>query len=285
MGSTYSNRRILLLGGRGMLGTELAGVLGRDGREVVVRDLPELDICDFNSLELAVRPGDAVVNCAAFTDVDGAETESALARAVNADAVGQLGRIALAKAAYVLHFSTDFVFDGALSRPYREGDSANPLNVYGETKLAGERALLESGCSCCVVRLQWTYGSGGENFVTKMMRKAEAGGEVRVVDDQFGAPTWTLDVAGAVIGLLEIMAEGVFHFAASGSASRFEVAEAIFRECASCCRLVPCSTSDFLSAARRPLNSRFDCSRIDALSGIARPPWQDSLEKFLKTRR
>jgi len=274
--------RIAVLGGRGMLGTALAERLRSSGSEVAAHDLPEFDITDLSQLKSAVSNASAVVNCAAYTNVDGAEAEPDAAEAVNARAVSDLGRIAQQTDCYVLHISTDFVFDGKLERPYAEDDEPKPLSTYGRTKLAGERAVQASGCRCAVVRVQWTYGRGGRNFVTKLLERAASGTELRMVTDQTGSPTWTRDVSDCLAELLCTEPVGLFHYAARGYATRFEVAEFILRTCGIRTPLQPCRTADFPAAARRPLNSRFRCDKIDSLLSRPRPVWQESLEEYLR---
>jgi len=265
-----------------MLGTDLCAALRASGRQVTVFDLPEFDITRVDHLEQALAGAEAVVNCAAYTNVDGAEAQRAVAEAVNAQAPGQLGQLAAARRVYVLHISTDFVFDGELDRPYREDDEPRPLSVYGATKLAGERALQASGCPGAVVRVQWTYGKAGANFVSKFLARAAATDELMMVEDQMGSPTWTRDVAGALCHLLDRRVEGLFHYAAAGYATRYEVAQAILAlRGLSGKRLRPCRTADFPAAACRPLNSRFDCARIEALGVPPRPPWREALARFL----
>ncbi len=227
----------------------------------------------------------AVINCAAYTNVDRAETEPAQARAVNADAVGRLGRIAARHDVHVIHISTDFVFDGTLDRPYAEDDFPQPLSVYGATKLAGEQLLRESGCSWTIVRVQWTYGSGGPNFISKFLDRAASSLELKMVDDQIGAPTWTRDVARDLVELLERRENGLFHYAADGYATRFEVARYILQVCGLERKLISCRTADFPAAARRPLNSRFNCAKIDAMLTRKRLAWKESLREFLTTAK
>jgi len=275
------NERVVVLGGRGMLGTDLTAALREGGYEAAAHDLPEFDIRRVDDLEVALEGADGVVNCAAYTNVDGAEAEPELARAVNADAVGVLGRLAAARGLYVVHVSTDFVFDGALDRAYAETDEARPLSVYGATKLAGERVLAETGCGHAVVRVEWTYGRAGRNFVTKCLERARDCDEMRMVDDQIGSPTWTRDAALALIELLEARRTGLYHYAASGWATRLEVAQFILEQSGLQRRLTACRTADFPAAAQRPLNSRFDCARVDAVLKRPRPCWQDSLRTFL----
>lgn len=277
-----NDTRVAILGGRGMLGTDLAIVCRQQGFVVKVFDLPEFDITDSQQLKQVVEAAGLIVNCAAYTNVDGAESEAELAYQVNAEAVGCLGAIAKELGKWVLHISTDFVFDGQLGRPYVETDSPNPINTYGKTKLAGEQLLSDSGCKYCIIRVEWTYGSAGNNFVTKIIQRAKANKTLKVVDDQFGSPTATTEVAKVISELLPKMPEGIFHFAAAGYASRYEMAKFIFDKLAMDVNLLPCKTSDFSSPAPRPLNSRFDCSKISALLDEPVRPWQEPLEDFLR---
>ncbi|HIJ53301.1 MAG TPA: dTDP-4-dehydrorhamnose reductase [Planctomycetes bacterium] len=273
---------IAILGGKGMLGTDLANICRQQGFDVKVFDLPEFDIRNYHQLTQAVGTVDVIVNCAAYTNVDGAESEADLAYQVNAAAVGRLGAIAHQTDKWVLHVSTDFVFDGRLNRAYVETDLPNPINAYAKTKLAGEQLLSESGCRHCIIRLEWTYGSAGNNFVTKIVRRAKTDKIVRVVDDQIGSPTATTEVAKVICKLLPKRPEGIFHFASAGYVSRFEMAKFVFDKLAMDVNLLPCKTSDFVSAASRPLNSRFDCSKIKTLLDETIEPWQVPLERFLR---
>ncbi len=273
---------IAVLGGRGMLGTELTAECTRQGFEVRVHDLPQFDITDEVHLRPAVEAADLVINCAAYTNVDGAESESATAHRVNGEAVGRLGELARKGGKWVLHVSTDFVFDGRLDRPYAEADSPNPISQYGRSKLAGERLLQASGCPHCILRLEWTYGRNGHNFITKLIRRADSGGPVHVVDDQVGAPTATREVARVAATLVRRRLEGIYHFAAAGYASRHDVAAFVFDRLSRQIDLRPCRTSDYPSPAARPLNSRFDCTKIQAMLGEPIRPWQEPLEQYLR---
>ena len=265
-----------------MLGADLAAVCTAQGCDVRIYDLPEFDITDPAHVQAAVGAADAIINCAAYTSVDGAETHATVARAVNAQAVGYLGTIAREYGKWVLHFSTDFVFDGALDRPYAETDVPMPINEYGRSKLAGEQLLDASGCSHCLVRLEWTYGAHGTNFVTKLVEQARAGGTLQVVDDQVGSPTATTVVAAAVCELLAQRAEGVFHLASAGYVSRFGAAQFVSERLGLGADLRPCRSSDYPTPARRPLNSRFDCGQIQTRLSHPIEPWQGPLERFLR---
>jgi dTDP-4-dehydrorhamnose reductase len=272
---------IAILGGRGMLGTDLAKICGQKGFDVKVFDLPEFDITDSQQLKEAIGSAKVIVNCAAYTNVDGAESETKLAHQVNAEAAGRLGALVKEADAWLLHLGTDFVFDGLLDRPYVETDLPNPINEYGKSKLAGEQLLGHSGCRHCIMRVEWTYGKGGQNFVTKLIRRAKTDKVVSMVDDQRGSPTSTTEVARVICKLFRIKPEGVFHFASSGYVSRYRVAEFIFDKLSMDVNLLACKTSECDSAAARPLNSRFDCSKIEALLDEPIESWQIPLAGYL----
>ncbi len=274
--------RIAILGGRGMLGTDLARISRQEGFDPVILDLPEFDITNADHVRQAVSSTEVLVNCAAYTNVDGAESEKELAYETNAEAVGRLGTIVQDAGKYLLHISTDFVFDGRSDQPYVETDPAHPINTYGKSKLTGEQLLVESGCRYCILRVEWTYGLAGNNFVTKLMQRAKTDNVLKVVDDQIGSPTATTEVSKAICELIHKKPEGLFHFAAAGYVSRYDVAKYIVDKLSMDIGVVPCKTSDFPSPATRPLNSRFDCSKIQTLLSEPIGHWQQSLERFLE---
>ena len=274
--------RVAILGGKGMLGSDLALACQQHQLITTVLDLPELDITNEKHLTNALKGVDAVINCAAYTNVEKAESEAELAHKVNAEAVGKLGSAAKDAGVWVLHISTDFVFDGNSDRPYVETDTPNPINVYGASKLAGEELLVESRCRYCIIRVEWTYGSAGNNFIAKMIKRAKVNRRLKVVDDQIGSPTATTEVAKVICRLLPKRPEGLFHFASAGYVSRFEMAKFIFDKLNMSVDLSSCKTADFPTAAARPLNSRFNCSKIIALLDEPIEPWQVSLECFLE---
>ncbi|MDD5327076.1 MAG: dTDP-4-dehydrorhamnose reductase [Phycisphaerae bacterium] len=278
-----ANNKIAILGGKGMLGSDLALACQQHKLDATVLDLPEFDITNQNYLSNALEGIDAVINCAAYTNVEKAESQTELAYKVNAEAVGKLGLAAEKAGVWVLHISTDFVFDGASDKPYTETDKTNPINAYGASKLKGEQLLIESRCSNCIMRVEWTYGSAGNNFVAKMVKLAKAGKTLKVVDDQIGSPTATTEVAGAICKLLQKKPQSLFHFAGAGYVSRFEMAKFIFDKLNMSVDLNSCKTADFPAAAKRPLNSCFDCGKISALLDEPIKPWQVSLERFLET--
>ncbi len=273
---------VAILGGKGMLGTDLIETCQHEDFDVKVFDLPEFDITNSKQLEQAVNSARTIINCAAYTDVDGAENESELAHKINAEAVGQLGTLAKETNRWLLHISTDFVFDGNLNRPYTETDLPNPTNECGRSKLAGEQLLVESGCRHCIMRIQWTYGLHGNNFVTKLIQRAKANNTLKVVNDQIGSPTSTIEVAKVICKLLLKKPQGFFHFASAGYISRYDMAKFIFEKLSMDVKLLPCKSSDYITAAARPLNSRFDCRKIMALLNEPITPWQVPLENFLR---
>jgi len=274
--------RVAILGGKGMLGSDLALACQQRRLITTVLDLPEFDITNENHLTGALKEVDAVINCAAYTNVEKAESETELAYKVNGEAVGKLGSAAKDAGVWVLHISTDFVFDGKAERPYIETDPPHPINIYGASKLAGEELLVESCCRHCIMRVEWTYGSGGNNFVAKMIKLAKAGRRLKVVDDQIGSPTATTEVAKVICRLLPKKPQGLFHFASAGYVSRFEMAKFIFDKLNMSVDLNSCKTTEFPTVAARPLNSRFDCSKIKALLDEPIEPWQVPLERFLE---
>lgn len=275
-------KSITILGGRGMLGSDLAPALVRAGQQVKVLDLPEFDLTKAGDRSAALKGAQVVVNCAAFTNVDQAEERVDTARAVNGAAVGSLGAAARERGVFVVHISTDFVFDGRQTRPYLEIDPPNPINAYGRSKLEGELSLQRSGCAHAILRVQWSYGRHGANFITKILERARTGVELKVVADQFGAPTWTVDMAGTILCLIRARQEGLYHFANAGYASRFEVAEFIVRELNLPAKVTPTTSADFPLPAARPKSSRFDTAKIQAILDSPIRPWQAALAEFLR---
>lgn len=277
--------RIAIAGGKGMLGSDL--VRAAEDRQMMVRvyDLPEFDITNEQHVREMAADADAIVNCAAYTNVEKAESQPELADAVNGYAVGQLGRIAHSRHIPVLHISTDFVFDGTQSDAYTETDLPHPVSAYGRSKLLGETLLAQSGCDYCIIRVQWTYGKNGVNFITKILDAAKTRDSLQVVDDQIGSPTHTLHAAGAICDCLALEAfpKGLFHYAAGGSVSRYAMTTFMFDLLGIKTPVKPCKTADFPMAAQRPLNSRFSCQKIQQLLNRPIPTWQAMLTSYLET--
>jgi dTDP-4-dehydrorhamnose reductase len=270
--------RILLTGATGQVGWELRKTLAPLG-EVRSFDRYGLDLADVPPLVAAVRSlqPDVVVNAAAYTAVDKAESERDQAFAVNATAPQVLAQEARRIGALLVHYSTDYVFDGEKASAYVEVDAPQPINVYGESKLAGEQAILESGCRHLILRTSWVYGPRGRNFYLTMLRIAKERSELRVVDDQFGAPTSSLTIARATAQLLPKGAVGLFHMTAAGETSWYDFARTILARAGIRTPVVPIRTEDYPTPARRPRNSRLDCSRLHATYGILLAPWEEAL--------
>ena len=281
--------RILLTGAGGQVGFELARTLADLG-EVHAFDRAALDLADGGALQAACRslaPG-LVVNAAAYTAVDKAESEPALAEAVNGRAPGILAREARRLDAVLVHYSTDYVFDGTARRPYREDDPVAPLNAYGRSKLSGERAIAESGCKHLVFRTSWVYGPRGRNFLATMLALAATRDELRVVDDQRGAPTSSLFLAEATARALRAIpaagvASGIYHLSAAGETTWAGFARAIFARAAArpgfrAPRVVPIATEQYPTPARRPRYSVMSHAKFRAAFGFAPASWQAQLD-------
>jgi dTDP-4-dehydrorhamnose reductase len=275
-------KRVAILGGRGMLGTDLADALRQNNIEPGVYDLPEFDLTQVEHVTNALVNVDYVINCAAYTNVDGAETDQERAYQVNGDAVGQLGKCAAKAGVPVLHISTDFVFDGQGDQAHTEMDCPSPISVYGASKWQGEQTLVQSGCNPCIVRVQWTYGHAGTNFIKKICDRARSQGQLKVVDDQIGSPTATVEVAKALVELVQGEAHGLYHYASSGYVSRFHMAEVLVKHLGLDVTVEPCKTSEFICPAARPLNSRFDCTKIARQLNEPIKSWQEALISYLE---
>lgn len=276
--------RVLLFGADGQVGTEFRRRAGARGHEVVAllrRDC-DLEIVGAAAAAIArVRP-DGVVNAAAYTGVDKAESEPARAQRINAGAAGEIAGAAANVGAPLIHFSTDYVFDGEGCRPYLEEDATAPLGVYGASKLAGERAVAGAGGAHAILRLSWVFSAHGTNFVKTMLRVAREKGAARVVDDQRGRPTAAADAADAALIALEgVKSEpnksGVYHFAGDIALTWADFAEEIFRAARLPVSLARITTSAYPTPARRPKYSVLDTTKIMKSFGIAAPSWRKSL--------
>jgi dTDP-4-dehydrorhamnose reductase len=282
--------KLLITGAAGMLAHDVRRVAERAGHELVLVDLPELDITDAVAVDafFARERPEASINCAAWTDVDGAEAKREQAHAVNADGAGNLARAAAGIGAPLLHLSTDYVFDGTAPldtagrpRPYLESDPVGPRSVYGSTKLDGERQVLAASREHCVVRTAWLYGIDGPNFVATMLRLAGERDAVQVVDDQIGSPTWSGHLAPAILGLLEREVSGLVHLTGAGAVSWNAFAKEIFRQAEVDCDVEPASSEQMARPAPRPTYSVLESERDDVLP---MPPWEDGLAGYLAAR-
>ena len=270
--------RVLLLGKDGQLGWELQRALALLG-DLRACDRASADFENLNGLRAAVRDAspNIIVNAAAYTAVDKAESEPNRARLINSEAVGVLAEEASRLGALLVHYSTDYVFDGEKRTPYTEDDAPNPLSHYARTKLEGERAIAASGCRHLIIRTSWIYGPRASNFYQVISQKARAGEPIRMVDDQTSVPTPGAFVAEHTVGLLRKQARGLLHVVPSGQATRYEFACAVVRSSGSRSSVEAASTESFPAPARRPRFSVLDNSRAAAALGIRLPRWIDLL--------
>jgi dTDP-4-dehydrorhamnose reductase len=286
--------RILLTGRNGQLGFELRRILPTLG-DVITTDRSTLDITDVDAMSrvtLEAKPH-VIVNAAAYTAVDKAETEPDVAMRINGCAPGVLADLAKRVGALLVHFSTDYIFDGDKTAPYSEGDVPNPLNTYGRSKLEGERAIVASGCRHLTLRTSWVYGARGRNFLLTMLRLSRERRTLQVVDDQFGAPTWCRDIAEATAQLLRSPecpmpgAAGIFHLCAAGFTSWYGFACRIFssrelvRLSIEAPTVQPICTDAYPTLARRPRNSRLDCTKLAEHAQLRLPFWFESLDRCM----
>jgi dTDP-4-dehydrorhamnose reductase len=275
--------KVLVTGAGGMLGRDLVSACRRRGDEVVPLSRVELDIVDGPAVDrtLAGHRPDVVVNCAAWTDVDGAESHEAEATRLNSEAAGIVSAAAAEVEAAIVHPSSDYVFDGARRSPYVESDRTNPLSAYGRSKLAGETSVAVANPRHFVVRSSWLFGVGGRNFVETMLHLAGQQSEVLVVSDQVGCPTYTAHLADAITRLVEGETYGVHHLAASGSCSWYEFAQEIFDQSGVECRVMAATTEMLGRDAPRPPYSVLHSERADA---IELPTWREGLTEYLRER-
>lgn len=292
----HVDRNVLLIGCRGQVGWELMRTLQSLGRVVGV-DFPELDLASGDSIrELVrrVRP-QVLVNAAAYTAVDRAESEPELAMRLNGAAPGILAEEAQRCSAWLVHYSTDYVFDGRSGVPYVEESPPNPLSVYGRSKLAGDRAVQQVGGRYLVFRLCWVYGGRGQNFLRTMLRLATSRDELRVVSDQGGSPTWSRMIAEVTaLALAQVLSEsakeafpGLYHLASSGGTTWHGFARAIWERIPERERrskaVVPIRAAEYPTAACRPANSLLDCSKLERVFGLRLPDWRSSLRQVLES--
>ena len=272
-------KRLLLFGGDGQVGWELRRTLAALG-DVIVRGHDRLDLGDADALRTAVADAapDIIVNAAAYTTVDQAETEADIAMRINATAPGIMAEEATKRDALLVHYSTDYVFDGSLDRPYREDDAAAPLNVYGRSKLAGEEAIRATDCRHLIFRTSWVYGQRGKNFLRTLQRLGREKEELSVVADQIGAPTWSRLVAEATaLALRGDPPPGIYHLSCAGTASWHDFAAAILAAQGWRGRLLPIPACDYPLPARRPANSRLDNGKLARQLGLQLPDWRAAL--------
>jgi len=267
-----------------MLGQAVATAATRLGHDVIALSRAELDVTDAEHVRRVIAAAEprAIVNCAAWTDVDAAETAEAAATAVNGQGAGNVARAAAETGARLVHVSTDYVFDGAKSVPWVESDPVAPIGAYGRSKLVGEELVAAAGGEHAIARSAWLFGAGGRNFVDTMLALGVDRDEVSVVTDQVGSPTWTGHLAEALVELAERRGDvGIFHAAAAGACSWYDLAVEVFDRAGVRCRVLPTTAERFARAARRPAYSVLGTER-DATPAL--PPWQQGVAAYLSEK-
>jgi len=282
--------KILICGGKGQLGVECRTILGRK-HTVMSVDLDELDIAECARVERVVAAfgPDVIVNCAAYTAVDACETRYALAWKVNAEGPGNLAMAAERHGARLVHISTDYVFDGKKipPEPYVETDETHPVSCYGKTKLAGERAVKDATDSYMIVRTAWLYGIGGPNFLKTILRLAlkDPTGEIKVVNDQFGSPTWSYRLALQIDKLIDAGGRGVYHATSEGHGTWYQLASEFLDRMAVPHCVVPCTTTQYPTPAARPMNSILENRRLKASGMNLMQEWRHDVAAFVAALR
>ena len=277
---------ILVTGAYGQLGTEMRNVSSESSDRYIFTDIAELDITDSKAVDKLVTSEniDIIVNCAAYTNVDKAEEDEQAADIINHKAVAILASAAADKGATLIHISTDYVFDGNRCVPYREEDMTFPTGAYGRTKLAGEQAVIESGCRYIILRTSWLYSPYGKNFVKTMMKLTAEKENINVVFDQVGTPTYAGDLAALIYKIItdrHLDRQGIYHYSNEGVCSWYDFAVEICRQCGNVCDIQPCHSDEFPSKVRRPNYSVLDKTKVKNTFGVNIPNWKDSLKKSL----
>lgn len=282
---------VLVTGANGQLGTELRNITARSRNRYIFSDvisLPgvetvHLDITDIAAIRIICESEriDAIVNCAAYTNVDKAEDDAQMAMLLNSTAAGNLAQVASELGATMIHISTDYVFNGSRAIPYDEGQPTDPLGVYGSTKLSGEKEIEKSGCKWIIIRTAWLYSPYGRNFVKTMRQLTAERDALKVVFDQVGTPTYARDLAGLITTIIDkgmLDRTGIYHYSNEGAISWYDFAKAICDLCGNTCDIRPCLSGEYPTKAVRPHFSVFDKRKVKETFGIRIPYWKDSLK-------
>jgi dTDP-4-dehydrorhamnose reductase len=279
--------KVLVAGAAGMLAKDLVPCLEKRGHDVLAPPESDLDITRLDAIRRWIDSGDpdVLINCAAYTKVDQAESEEHLAEVINGLAVQNICLACQEADVPLVHFSTDYVFDGTKNGPYTIHDHPHPVNAYGRTKLLGEQYVLWLLRRFYLVRTSWLFGLHGTNFIETMLRLALKQAQVSVVNDQKGCPTWTQHLSEAVVLLIESGRFGVYHATNSGPTTWFDFATEIFRLAGTGTRVLPITTDQFPTAATRPKNSVLDPFPLPEVIGREMPPWQEALKQYLELRK
>lgn len=276
--------KVLVTGVKGQLGYDVMAELTKRNIEAIGVDIDEMDITDKISVEKVIGEAapDVVVHCAAYTAVDAAEDNEALCRRVNADGTRNIAEVCKKLDCKMVYISTDYVFDGQGTRPWEPDDERHPLNVYGQTKYEGELAVQENLSKYFIVRIAWVFGKNGKNFVKTMLKLAETHDKLTVVNDQFGSPTYTYDLARLLVDMIQTDKYGIYHATNEGICTWYEFACEIFKQAGVKIEVTPVPASEYPAKAKRPENSRLDKSKLTENGFERLPSWQDALGRYLK---
>lgn len=277
--------KVIVTGSKGQLGTDVMAELLKIGAEPVGAYLPELDITDSQAVEAFFEKAgaDAVIHCAAFTNVDIAETEKETCKKINVDGTLNIARACAKRGIKLLYLSTDYVFGGDGEAPFETDSPTLPCNYYGETKLAGEKAVSENCEKHFIIRISWVFGENGKNFVKTMLRLSKERSEITVVNDQIGSPTYTKHLAALLCKMVTTEKYGTYHATNEGFCSWAEFAAKIMELSGSQTKIIPVPSSEYKSVAARPANSRLSKKSLDSNGFDRLPHWQDALKEFLKS--
>ena len=279
--------KVLVTGVKGQLGYDVMNELKKRGLEAVGADIEEMDITDAESVNrfiMAAKP-DAVIHCAAYTAVDAAEENEDICRRVNADGTRNIAKVCKELDCKMIYISTDYVFDGQGSRPWEPDEERHPLNVYGQTKYEGELAVQELLEKYFIVRIAWVFGVNGKNFVKTMLNLAQTHDTLTVVNDQYGSPTYTYDLARLLVDMVQTDKYGIYHATNEGICTWYEFACEIFRQAHVAVKVLPVSAAEYRAKAKRPENSRMSKEKLTENGFERLPSWQDALGRYLAVIR
>lgn len=276
--------KVFVTGVRGQLGYDVVRELEKRGIEAVGVDIEEMDITDAESVESVITEAnpDAVIHCAAYTAVDAAEENETICRKVNALGPENIAKVCRKLDIKMIQISTDYVFDGSGEKPWDVDDNCDPKTVYGRTKLEGEEAVRRHLEKYFIVRIAWVFGVNGKNFVKTMLRLSETHSQLTVVNDQFGSPTYTADLAKLLVDMIQTEKYGIYHATNEGFCSWYDFACAIFKKAGKEVKVDPVTTAEYGAKAFRPANSRLNKDKLDQNGFDRLPPWEDALDRYLK---
>lgn len=276
--------KVLVTGVNGQLGYDVVNELNKRGHMAIGTDIEEMDITDANSVDSVIKGNapDAVIHCAAYTAVDAAEDNAELCRKINAEGTQNIANVCKELDIKMIYISTDYVFDGEGERAWEPDDERTPLNVYGQTKYEGELAVQNTLDKYFIVRIAWVFGMNGKNFIKTMLNLGKTRDSIMVVNDQFGSPTYTFDLARLLVDMVETEKYGIYHATNEGICTWYEFACEIFRQAGIDVKVLPVSAAEYPAKAKRPSNSRMSKEKLTENGFEKLPTWQDALSRYLK---